>query len=149
MNIILLEKVRSLGAIGDIVNVSPGYARNFLIPQRKAVFATTESIARVNAERAELEAKASSTLETAKLRAEIISKAKPVVKALASDEGKLYGSVVANDILNAMKTLGIDVKKREIVLANGPIHSIGEYDIEIHVHPDVIATIHLVVEQSA
>ncbi|MDP3269737.1 MAG: 50S ribosomal protein L9 [Legionella sp.] len=144
MEVILLEKVRNLGGLGDKVTVKSGYGRNFLIPQNKAVFATSKSIELFEQRRAELEKKAQQSLALAEQRAAKLNDTNLVVAAMASDEGKLYGSVGVNEIKDALVAKSIEISKREIVMPEGPLHSIGNYTVEIHVHSDVIA--HLQVE---
>lgn len=144
MQVILLEKVRNLGNLGDKVQVKSGYGRNFLIPQNKAVFATEKSIELFEQRRAELEKKAQQNLSAAEQRAAKLNDTTLVVSAMASDEGKLYGSVGVNEIKDALVAKSIDISKREIVMPDGPLHSIGNFTIEIHVHSDVIA--HLQIE---
>lgn len=143
MQVILLEKVRNLGNLGDKVNVKPGYGRNYLIPQSKAVFATEKNIVAFNERRAELEKKAQATLATAEQRAAKLNDTSVIISAQASDEGKLYGSVGPNEVQEALLAKSIEVSKREIVMPEGPLHSIGQYVIEIHVHSDVIANLQL------
>lgn len=141
MQVILLEKVRNLGDLGDSVNVKSGYGRNFLIPQNKAVFATEKNIELFNKRRAELEKKAKQALATAEQRAAKLNDTTIIISAQASDEGKLYGSVGPNEVKDALVAKSVEVSKREIVMPDGPIHSVGQYVIEIHVHSDVIANL--------
>ncbi|KTC78688.1 50S ribosomal protein L9 [Legionella cincinnatiensis] len=141
MEVILLEKVRNLGNLGDKVNVKAGYGRNFLIPQNKAVFATPKNIEVFEQRRSELEKKAQQALSTAEQRASKFNDTHVVISAMASDEGKLYGSVGVNEIKDALIEKNIEVSKREIVLPEGPLHSIGTFVVEIHVHSDVIANL--------
>lgn len=141
MKVILLEKIRRLGNFGDIVDVKPGYARNYLVPSEKAAFATADKIAYFEKRRHELEKKAQETLAQAEARAAKMNNITLVISAMASDEGKLYGSVSANEIKDALLAQSIEVEKREIVMPNGPIHSIGDYSVEIHVHSDVVAVV--------
>lgn len=148
MEVILLEKVRNLGNLGDKVHVKSGYGRNYLIPQNKAVFATTQSIELFEQRRAELEKKAQQNFSTAQQRASLFNDTNLVIKAMASDEGKLYGSVGVNEIKDALVERSIDISKREIVLPEGPLHSIGQYVVEIHVHSDVIANLNVEVVAS-
>jgi large subunit ribosomal protein L9 len=143
MEVILLEKVRNLGNLGDKVNVKSGYGRNFLIPQNKAVFATAKSVEQFEQRRAELEKKAQQALSAAEQRAAKLNDTTLVVSAMASDEGKLYGSVGVNEIKDALVAREIEISKREIVMPEGPIHSIGNFVVEIHVHSDVIAHLQL------
>jgi len=143
MEVILLEKVRNLGNLGDKVNVKSGYGRNFLIPQNKAVFATPKSIELFEQRRAELEKKAQQSLSAAEQRAGKLNDTTLVISAMASDEGKLYGSVGVNEIKDALVAKEIQISKREIVMPEGPLHSIGNYVVEIHVHSDVIANLQI------
>jgi large subunit ribosomal protein L9 len=143
MEVILLEKVRNLGNLGDRVNVKSGYGRNFLIPQNKAVFATAKSIELFEKRRAELEKKAQQSLASAEQRAAKLSDITLVISAMASDEGKLYGSVGVNEIKDALVAKEIEISKREIVMPEGPLHSIGNFVVEIHVHSDVIANLQI------
>ncbi len=143
MDVILLEKIRNLGNLGDKVAVKPGYGRNFLIPQNKAVFATKENTERFEQRRGELEKKAQQSLSAAEQRAAKLSDTTVVISAMASEEGKLYGSVGANEIKEALLAKSIEVSKREIVMPEGPIHSVGEFTVEIHLHSDVIAILQI------
>ncbi|MCP0913262.1 MULTISPECIES: 50S ribosomal protein L9 [Legionella] len=141
MEVILLEKVRSLGNLGDKVSVKPGYGRNYLIPQNKAVFATEKNIEMFKERRAELEKKAQQAFANAEQRAAKLNDITVVISAQASDEGKLYGSVGVNEIKDALTERSIEASKREIVLPEGPLHSVGEYVVEVHLHSDVIANL--------
>lgn len=143
MEVILLEKIRNLGNLGEQVRVKPGYGRNYLIPQKKAVFATEKNIQLFQERRADLEKKAQQSLKEAQARAEKLNTASITIEAQASDEGKLYGSIGPNEIKEAIEAKSLDISKREIVMPDGPLHSIGEYTIEIHVHSDVIAHLHV------
>lgn len=143
MQVILMEKVRNLGSLGDKVNVKDGYGRNYLIPQNKAVFATEKNIEQFEKRRAELEKKAQQTLASAEQRAAKLNDTTIVIEAQASDEGKLYGSVGANEIKEALTAKSIEVSKREIVMPEGVLHSVGDYTVEIHVHSDVIANLQI------
>jgi len=144
MQVILLEKVRNLGNLGDKVNVKPGYGRNYLIPENKAVFATKSNILSFEERRAELEKKAQQLFTQAEQRAVKINDTMITISAQASDEGKLFGSVGVNEIKEALKERSLDVLKREITMPEGPIHSIGQYVVHILLHTDVVA--HLQVE---
>ena len=143
MEVILLEKVRNLGSLGDKVNVKSGYGRNFLIPQNKAVFATPKNIEAFELRRSELEKKAQQSLATAEQRAAKLNDTTVVISAMASDEGKLYGSVGINEVRDALVEKNIEICKREIVMPDGPLHSIGNFVVEIHVHSDVIANLQI------
>ncbi|PJD91421.1 MAG: 50S ribosomal protein L9 [Legionella sp.] len=148
MEVILLEKVRNLGNLGDKVTVKPGYGRNFLIPQNKAVFATEKSIELFEQKRADLEKKAQQSLAAAEQRAAKFNDITVTISAMASDEGKLYGSVGVNEIKDALTEKGFEVSKREIVMPEGPLHSIGNYVVEVHVHSDVIAQLQVEIAAS-
>lgn len=139
MEVILLEHVRNLGHLGDRVNIKAGYGRNYLIPQSKAVFATPKNIELFEQRRAELEKKAREQLANAEQRAAKLNDVTLVITALASDEGKLYGSVGMTEIEEALIARGVEVAKREIVMPEGTIHSIGDYVVQIHVHSEVVA----------
>lgn len=141
MEVILLEKVRNLGNLGDKVDVKAGYGRNFLIPQNKAVFATEKNTERFEQRRAELEKNAQQALAIAEQRAAKLNDITVTISAMASDEGKLYGSVGPNEIKDALVAKTVEISKREIIMPDGPIHSIGDYVVEIHVHSDVIANL--------
>ena len=139
MEVILLENVRNLGRLGDKIVVKAGYGRNYLIPQKKAVFATENNVLMFESRRVELENKAQQLLAEAEQRAAKLNDITVLLHAMATDEGKLYGSVGANEIVNALKTRGFDVHKREIILTKGPLYSIGDYTVEVHVHNEIIA----------
>ncbi|MBA4696287.1 MAG: 50S ribosomal protein L9 [Legionella sp.] len=143
MEVILLEKIKHLGNLGDKVQVKPGYGRNFLIPQSKAVFATEENIQRFEERRESLEKKANQVLAQAEQRAAKLNDTTVTISALASEEGKLYGSVGPNEIKEALDAQSLNASKREIVMPQGMIHSIGDYDVEVHVHSDIVATLHI------
>lgn len=141
MQVILLEKVRNLGSVGDKVNVKPGFGRNFLIPNGKAVFATEANIAKFEARRAELEAAAAEKLGQAKARAEKFQDMKIVIQARAAEEGKLFGSIGIREIAKALADKGQKVEKSEIVLSEGTIRKTGEYPITLQLHSDVAVTV--------
>lgn len=146
MQVILLEKVSNLGNLGEVVNVKSGYGRNYLVPQGKAVFASKDNIAKFEERKSELEAKAASKLESANHRAEQI-KALDVIKITshASDEGKLYGSVGAREISDAVTSMGVELSKAEVLLPNGPIRSTGEHEVQLAVHSDIKFNLKVVV----
>ncbi len=146
MEIILLEKIDNVGRIGDKVNVKPGFARNYLIPQGKATLATPENIAKFEARRAELEAKAHSVLEAAQARAAQIEGQVVRVKANAGPGGKLFGSVGTSDIAEACEALGFAVERSEVRLPEGPLRVVGEHQIELHFQTDVNVPLTVVVE---
>jgi len=147
MNVILLERIRNLGEIGDQVSVKPGYGRNFLVPTNKAVPATPANIEYFEAKRAELEKAQQERLDAAKKRAAGIDGSTVTINAKASDEGKLYGSITALEIVDALKSVGHDVEKSEVQLPEGPFRVIGNYEIQLHFnHGDVIATVNVAIE---
>lgn len=138
INVILLEKIHNLGRLGDKVSVKPGYWRNFLLPFGKGVLATEENIAKVEAERAVLEEAMAEKLAAAKARADLLNDAVITISAKAADEGKLYGSLGTRDLVDAiLNATNVPVEKSEIHLPNGPIRSLGEYDVELQLHADV------------
>lgn len=141
MEVILLEKVRNLGDIGDQVKIRPGFGRNFLIPQGKAVSATKTNVEKFAKMRAELLAKAEAVLKSAKERAEKLANLEVTIPAKVSDEGKLFGSIGVGTIAHAFNEKNADVKKSEINLPQGPIRQIGEHDITLSLHTDVIVTV--------
>lgn len=140
MELILLEKVRGLGALGDKVKVKPGYGRNYLVPQGKAVPATAENVAEFEKRRAEYEAKSNSLLATAEARKAKLENAAVTITANASPEGKLYGSVGPRDIAEAFSAQGLELEKSEVILGEGPIRNVGEYEVQIALHADVQTT---------
>jgi len=137
MEIILLERIRNLGDLGDQVTVKPGYGRNYLIPQGKAVRATKENQEAFEGRRAELEAAASDALNKAQARAAEFEGVVLEIARRASEEGKLFGSVAATDIIEAATTLGKELDKVEVNLPEGAIKVVGEHDIDISLHPEV------------
>ena len=147
MEVILLEKIRNLGNLGDKVNVKAGYGRNYLIPQNKAVFATAKNLEMFEQKRAELEKKAQQLLAQAEQRAAKLNDITVEIQAQASDEGKLYGSVGPNEIKNALTERSIEVDRREIVMPEGTLHQVGEYIVEVHLHTDVVAKLQVTITQ--
>lgn len=146
MQLILLQKVTNLGNLGDKVNVKPGYGRNFLVPQGKAVPATTKSIADFEARRAEYEAKAQSQLDEAQQRLAKLEGASVTIYANASTEGKLYGSVGPREIANALTKAVTPVNKSEVVLGEGAFRNTGEFEVVVHLHADAETTVKVVIE---
>lgn len=147
MEVILLEKMRNLGNLGDKVNVKPGFGRNFLIPQSKAVMATKVNIEKFEARRAELEKQAAELQAVAEARAAKVAEIGSVtIKATAGEEGKLFGSITAADIADALEAAGVSVEKREILLPEGSLRMIGEFDVDLSLHTDVNPVIKVVIE---
>lgn len=149
MEVILLEKVENLGNLGDKVTVKPGYGRNYLIPGGKAKPATEANLAEFEARRAELEKAAQEALDAAIARKEAVEKLTVTINSKAGDEGKLFGSIGPVDIADAVKAAGVDVEKKEVRLPEGPLRLLGEYDIDLHLHTDVNATVKVVVAEEA
>ena len=145
MDVILLEKIDRLGTLGDIVKVKPGYARNFLLPTGKAKMATETNIKELEVRRAELEAKAAKNLTDAQARKAALEGFAVSLTAKSGAEGKLFGSVGTHDIAEAATAAGHKVEKKEVRMPNGSIRIAGVYDIELHLHTDVNATIKVTV----
>ncbi len=145
MEVILLEKIKNLGALGAKVKVKPGYGRNFLIPQGKAVPATEKNVADFEARRAELERQAADILSAAEARAAAVAELAVVVAAKAGDEGKLFGSVGTRDIAEAITKAGQAVDKSEVRLPNGAIRNTGDFEVQLQLHSDVFATVKVAV----
>ncbi len=145
MEIILLEKVANLGNLGDRVNVRSGYGRNYLIPQGKAVVATAAKLAEFEKRRADLEKDLAEKTTAAQARAEAISKLNITIRRKAGDEGRLFGSVSAKDIADAVTEAGVEVMKHEVPLPAGAIRQTGDYEIMLRLHGDVTASLALTV----
>lgn len=146
MQIILLDKVANLGGLGDNVTVKSGYARNFLFPQGKAVPDTKANIEKFETRRAELEAKLAADLAAANDRAaKVAALGEVTIASKAGDEGKLFGSVGTRDIADAITEAGVKVSKAEVKLPNGTLRETGEFDIDLQLHAEVIATVKVVV----
>jgi large subunit ribosomal protein L9 len=145
MNVILLERVNNLGDLGDEVSVKPGFARNYLIPNAKAVQANKANREVFEQRRAELEAKAEGILGVAKARAEKIEGHILTIMVKSGEEGRLYGSVGTQDIADALVADGHEVERSEVRLPDGAIRAIGEYDIAVQLHSDVTAGIKVAV----
>ncbi|MGL5043739.1 MAG: 50S ribosomal protein L9 [Plesiomonas sp.] len=150
MEVILLDKVANLGSLGDKVNVKAGYARNYLVPQAKAVMATKKNIEFFEARRAELEAKLAETLIAAAARAETLTAlARVTITSKAGDGGKLFGSIGTRDIADAVTAAGVNVCKSEVRLDNGALRTTGEHEIRFQLHSEVFATVVVNVEAEA
>lgn len=143
MQIILLEKVANLGQLGDVVKVKDGYARNFLIPQKKAKRATQVNLAEFESRRAELEKAQAELIEQAEQRAKDLENFTFSIAQKAGVDGRLFGSVTTNDIALALTKAGKPTSKAEIRLPDGPFKSTGKYSIEIALHHDVLAKVNL------
>ncbi|HET8897587.1 MAG TPA: 50S ribosomal protein L9 [Rhodanobacteraceae bacterium] len=145
MDLILLENVRGLGHLGDKVKVKPGYGRNYLVPQGKATRATPANLAEFEARRAEYEARASQNLAGANQRLAEFAEASVTISANASAEGKLFGSVGPRDIAEAFSAQGLKLNKSEVILADGPLRAVGEYEVQLALHADVHTAVKVVV----
>ena len=145
MELILLQTVKNLGNLGDRVTVRPGYGRNFLVPQGKATAATAENIAQFEQRRAEYEARANQQLSGAEGRKAQLEGASVTLKAHASPEGKLFGSVGPRDVAEAFTEAGIALDKSEVIMSEGPLRNIGEFDVLVHLHADVETTVKVII----
>ena len=137
MDLILLEKVQNLGNLGDQVTVKSGYGRNFLVPHGKAVPATKDNVAHFETRRSGLEAAEKGKLGEAETRAASLTGLVVEMKANASDEGSLYGSIGPREIAMAVSDLGHELEKSEVIMGEGPIRAVGDYDVVVHLHADV------------
>ena len=145
MNVILLEKIANLGGLGDEVSVKPGFARNYLLPQGKAVTADDENRSVFEGRRVELEASANEKLAEANTRAEKLVDKELSIAVKSGEEGRLYGSVGTQNIADALTAEGIPVERSEIRMPEGVIRVLGEYEIAIQLHTDVTAEIKVIV----
>lgn len=141
MKIILLDKIQRLGEIGDIVEVNSGYARNFLIPQKKAAFASDRNIEEIESRKEELAAASADQLTQATARSESIEGSSCEILVPVTEEGALYGSVGTREIAEAFTNNGVEIDKSEVQLPDGPIKEQGDHNITISVHPEVSANV--------
>jgi len=142
MKVILKENVENLGRMGDVVNVTPGYARNFLIPKQFAVEANTKNIKALDHEKRIIQERAKKILADAQAFAERVSSMTVTIKEKAGEEEKLFGSVTTMDIADALKEQGVEIDRKKISLGE-PIKRLGEYDVEVKVAPEVTASLKL------
>jgi len=145
MELILLQKVKNLGNLGDKVNVKPGYGRNYLLPQGKAVPVNAANLEAFEKRRAEYEAKANTLLADAEARKAKLGEATVTITAHASPEGKLYGSVGPREIAEALEAAGQKVGKGEVIQGEGPIRHTGEFEVVISLHADVQTSVKVIV----
>lgn len=146
MQVILLDKIAHLGKVGDQVNVKSGYARNFLIPQGKAVMATAANIEHFETRRAELEEKAAQALAAAVDRAARLEALGSVtIASKAGDEGRLFGSIGTRDIADAITAKGVEVAKSEVRLPNGLIRTLGEHEVTFQFHGEVFSHLNVII----
>ncbi len=141
MDIILLQRIKNLGKLGDKVSVKAGYGRNYLIPQGQAVAATEANTAAFEARRAELESQEAAVLAAAQARAAELNEVNINITAKAGDEGKLFGSIGTRDIADALTNAGLAVDRAEVRLPNGALRHTGEFNIAIQLHHDVVADV--------
>lgn len=149
MEVILLEKIGKLGALGDKVTVKAGFGRNFLVPQGKAVSATAANVAKFEERRAELEKAASEKLTAAQARATALEEFVLNISSKAGEEGKLFGSIGTRDIAEALATAGHTIDKSEVRLPEGALRHVGEFAITLHLHSEVNAEITVSVSAAA
>ena len=146
MQVILLDKIAHLGKVGDQVNVKSGFARNYLIPQGKAVMATKANIEHFEARRAELEEKAAQALAAAVDRATRLEALGSVtIASKAGDEGRLFGSIGTRDIADAITAKGVEVAKSEVRLPNGLIRTLGEHEVTFQFHGEVFSHLNVII----
>ena len=145
MEVILLEKVGKLGGIGDKVAVKAGFGRNYLIPKGKALPATAANVVEFERRRADLEAAAAASKAEAEVRAEKLVDLTVTIEANAGDGGKLFGSIGARDLANAITAAGAEVSKSEVRLPEGALRDVGEYDIDIQVHSEVAKAVKVII----
>ena len=137
MDVILLQKVANLGNIGDRVKVRSGYGRNFLLPGGKATLATPDNVKRFEARREELEKLAHEHLSSAEERAAAMKDFKLTITAKAGTEGKLFGSIGTSDVAEAATKAGFKVERSEVRMPNGPLRTVGEHNVGLHLHADI------------
>ncbi len=141
MQVILLEKIDKVGMLGDLVDVKAGFARNFLLPQGKAEMATPGNVEAFNQRRAELEQQQAEALASANSRKSALDGTTVSIASRAGTEGKLFGSIGAEEIRAALESAGHSVEKKEIRLSEGPLRNIGEHPVTLHLHADVNAEV--------
>jgi large subunit ribosomal protein L9 len=146
MQVILAQNVDNLGKLGDVVQVKSGYARNYLLPQGMARMATPENVQAIEARRAELERHEAEKMEAAKNRFESLDGHRVTIRAKVGAEDKLFGSVSAGDIVDALAAEGLESEKREIRLPEGPLRTVGEFEVGVHLHGDLDATVTVIIE---
>ena len=137
MEVILKEDIKNLGVIGDIVSVKPGYGRNFLVPQGKAVFVTADNLKQLELQKEELRKKQDDDLAALREKAQTFEGLKLTIEANVTDEGTLYGSIGTIDIANAAIEKGIELEKSFINMPDGPIKIIGSHEVELLLHPEI------------
>tara|TARA_B100000676_G_scaffold216712_1_gene213460 strand:- start:140 stop:679 length:540 start_codon:yes stop_codon:yes gene_type:complete len=137
MEVILKEDIKNLGEIGDVVSVKPGYGRNFLVPQGKAVFATADNLKNLEQQKEELRKKQEGELSLLREKAQTFEGLKLTIEANVTEEGTLYGSIGTIDLVNAANEKGIELERSYINMPEGPIKTIGSHDVELLFHPEI------------
>lgn len=141
-----MEKVANLGDLGEKVSVKSGFARNFLVPTGKAKFATAQNLADFEALRAELEKNAAEAMAVAEQRKAKADELKLVISSQAGTEGKLFGSIGPREIAEVIVAAGMEIEKKEIRMPEGPIRTVGEFEIGLHLHTDIDVSVTVTVE---
>jgi len=147
MEVILLERVENLGFMGDIVKVRPGYARNYLLPQSKALRKSDANLKYFETQKAELEARNLKRRQDAEAVAERVAGLSVILVRQASEGGQLYGSVTARDLADALKDEGFTVGRSQVQL-NAPLKALGAYDVRVSLHPEVVVTVSVTIARS-
>ena len=145
MQVILLEKLANLGDLGDVVKVKDGFARNFLIPTRRARRATDAAIKEFEVKRAELEKAAADKLAAAQSTGEKLAGKTVQISQKAGVDGRLFGSVTNFDIAEGLKKMGFEIAKAQVRMPNGPLKTTGEHSVSVAAHSDVVVDITVVV----
>ena len=143
MEVILKEDIKNLGEIGDVVSVKPGYGRNFLVPQGKAVFATADNLKNLEQQKEELRKKQEGELSLLREKAQTFEGLKLTIEANVTEEGTLYGSIGTIDLVNAANEKGIELERSYINMPDGPIKTIGSHDVELLFHPEIQVVINV------
>lgn len=146
MDLILLEKVQNLGDLGDLVKVKSGFGRNYLVPLGKAVPATKDNLAQFEARRTELEAAAKTKLDQAEARQSGLAEVVVEITANASEEGNLYGSIGPREVASAVSALGHEITKAEVIMGEGPLRTVGEFDVVVQLHADVDTLVKVIIK---
>jgi len=142
LKIILLKDVEQLGQAGEVVEVSPGFARNYLIPQQQALVATDANVAQFESRRKQHEAAAERERRVAEALAKQLEKDSLTAQVRVGEEDRLFGSVTAQNIIDLLKEKGYEVDRRAVQLEE-PIRALGVYNIELRLHPEVVAPVKL------
>ena len=141
MQVILLEKIDKVGQLGDLVDVKAGFARNFLLPQGKAQQATPENLERFNELRAQFEKEQADSLASANTRKDALNGMTISIASRSGTEGKLFGSIGSEEIRAAFEAAGHSIEKKEVRLSEGPLRTVGEHPVTLHLHPEIDAEI--------